>query len=352
MDALLRYAIFQITSTLLFFEIGLMLFFVLAIAAIKLITKARARRREDSQEQIGKIIDSVLFDNQPVNTVEIPKQLSHFRNLIEALEKYDQLFNDFLWVQLKEKIVNTYLLPHINSYASSLSWFNRQLAGRCLLLCPQVATEPLLEKLLNDSRYLVRVTAAVCIINRSNKELFYKVLDKMSKETALSQFPYRDALIQANEEKYEWLGSLLSHESNKMVIAICLDILSTRYSPNLLPLVKPFINDSDPTCRIFAIKALGNIPNQEAINLLIARLTDSDWKIRSEAIISLQKLYATQAIPELELLLSDPVWWVRLQAALTLKILGQQGKAVLAAQNKEQEPLAYEIAKYVLALPE
>lgn len=351
MDALLRYAILQITYTLLFFEIGLMVFLVLAIAAIKLITKAVAKKREGIQEQIGKIIDTVLFNGQSVDGVEIPQQLCHFRSLIEALEKYDHLFNDFLWVQLKAKIVNKYLLPHLDSYACSFSWFNRQLAGRCLLLCPEVATEPLLEKLLDDSRYLVRVTAAICIINRSDKNMFYKVVDKMSKETALSQFPYRDALIQANEEKYEWLGSLLSHTTDKAVIAICLDILSTRYSRDLFPLVKPFINDSDHTCRIFAIKALGNIPNQEAIDLLIGRLADSDWQIRAEAIMSLQKLYAIQAIPQLELLLADPIWWVRLQAALTLKILGQQGIAILAAQRPDQQPQAYEIAKYALALP-
>jgi len=351
MDALLRYIIYQIAHTLLLFEVILMLFFALAIIAIKLTSRAIARRRVTIQDQIRHIIEASLFNGCPIDTMEIPKELCQFRNLVEVLEKYDHLFNDPLWIQIKKKVVSKYLASRLESYASSLSWFNRQLAGRCLLLCPMVANEPLLEKLLNDPRYLVRVTAAVCIIQISDKDLFYKVIYKMSKETSLSQFPYRDALIQVSEEKYHWIESLLASASDKSVIVICLDILSTRYSKDLLPLIKPYINDIDPTCRIFAIKALGNMPSPEAIELLISRLADSDWKIRGEAIMSLQKLYAKQAIPRLQPLLNDPVWWVRLQAALTLKALGQEGMEVLVAQSKDKEPLAYEIAQYSLALP-
>ena len=77
---------------------------------------------------------------------------------------------------------------------------------------------------------------------------------------------------------------------------------------------------------------------------------DSDWEVRAEAIKGLQQLYAIQTIPKLAFLLNDPVWWVRLQAALTLKSFGNEGISILTTQDKEREPLAYEISQYTLAL--
>lgn len=351
MDALLRYILYNIAYSLLAFEIILMLSCCLAIILIKSFTKWMINRRTRIQDSLGSIIETFLFNDQNIDNLTIPSNLCQFRNLVETLERYDQRFNDQRWAEIKEKIVSNYLLPHVNTYARSLAWFKRQLAARSLLLCPHKANEKILAKLLDDPRYLVRVAAAVCITQTSYQQLFYAVIRKMSKETPLSQFSYRDALIQVNQEKFRWIESLLSTESDKAVIAICLDILSTRFSHNLLPLIKPFVNDSDQTCRTLAVKALGNIPSNEAIDLLTDHLMDTDWEIRAESIIGLQKLYATQAIPKLRLLLNDPVWWVRLQAALTLKIFGNEGKEILHSQNRAKEPLAYEISQYALALP-
>lgn len=225
------------------------------------------------------------------------------------------------------------------------------MCNNALLLQPKFASEEILNQLLDDSKYLVRVAAAVCITKTSYNNLFKKVVLKMSQETSLSQFPYRDALIEADEEKFEILEQLLAENNNKAISAICLDILSTRYSKNLLHLVKPFVNDADLPCRTLAVRALGNIPSQEAIELLMDHLYDSDWNIRAESITSLQKLYALQAIPKITPLLNDPVWWVRLQAALTLKAFGREGIEALSQQNEKEEPLAHEIAQYTLALP-
>ena len=322
-----------------------------AIVIVKFITKWSLGRKEHIQNEIGNIIETYLFNDKPIDNVIVPKDASQFRNLVETLERYDQRFTDPRWIEIKEKIVGTYLLPFADTYAESWFWTKRQLAARALLLCPNKANEKLLRKLLDDPRYLVRVAAAVCITQTPYKDLFLEVIRKMSKETALSQFPYRDALIQIDQEKFHWMESLLKTESNKAVIAICLDVLSMRYSNNLLPLVKPFVNDPDRNCRILAIRTLGNIPNAESIDLLMDHLIDSDWEIRAEAIIGLQKLYATQAIPKLRILLNDPIWWVRLQAALTLKNFGKEGREILTSLNSAKEPLAFEISQYTLALP-
>lgn len=351
MDALLRYSLYQIAFSLLIFEVCLMLFFCVAIIFTKLISRWIQRKRVSRQKQISKIIESYLFDQKSIDTLEIPKNLRQFRNLVETLERFDQLFSDPRWIEIKERILKKYMTSKVRSNASSRFWFRRQLAARCLLLSPKNADPVLLNQLLDDPRYLVRVSAAVCITQTHHKELFFKVIRKMSEETELSRFPYRDALIQIDEAQYRWLEELLKKETNKEVVAICLDILSARYSGNLLPLVKPYVNDPDAHCRKLAIKALGNIPHPEAIELLMDHLNDPDWNIRAEAVMGLQKLYAVQAIPKLRELLNDPVWWVRLQAGLTLKGFGKEGVEVLATQSKALAPKAYEIAQYTLAMP-
>lgn len=351
MDALLQYTLYTLAFSLLFLELFLMLFCALAIIVIKFISKWIKKKRESSQTQLGKIIESYLFSQEPIQRIEIPSSLVSFRNLVETLEHFDQTFNDLRWVEIRDSILSTYVLPQAERFSTSYSWFKRQLAARALLLQPKLASDQRLEKLLDDSKYLVRVAAAVCITKKSNKELFKKVVLKMSQETSLSQFPYRDALIETDEEKFEILEELLHENKNKAISAICLDVLSTRYSKNLLHLVKPFVNDADLPCRTLAVRALGNIPSLEAIDLLMDHLYDSDWNIRAESINSLQKLYALQAIPKIIPLLSDPVWWVRLQAALTLKAFGKKGIEALSQLNEKEEPLAYEIAEYTLALP-
>lgn len=351
MDALLRYLLSKIAFSLLSFEIVLMIVCSLLIVCIKLITTIVTKRREDIQLRITQYLEEFLFKDEPIENLLLQKNLRYFRDLVEVMEKFDLRFNDDRWIEIKNKVVEDCLLPQTKQFAASFSWFKRQLAARAFLLAPQKANKEILEKLLEDRRYLVRVAAAVCITKRSDFDLFKKVIEVMSKENPLSQFPYRDALLNADQEKFKWIADLLSKETNPEIAAIYLDILSKRYSNNLFPLIRPFVNSTNRECRALAIKALGGIPSLESIDLLMAHLYDSDWEIRAESIMSIQKLYVLKAIPKLELLLTDPVWWVRLQAALTLKEFGREGLNVLISQDKEKSPKAYEIAQYAMALP-
>lgn len=351
MDALLQYLLFRITWKILLIEVCLMIACCLAIVVIKWITKWGALRTERIQGQLSTLIEEYLFNQQPLKNFEIPQDLCQMRNLVEVLEKFDQRFTDQRWKDIKEKIISRYLLPLAEKNVNSRSWIKRQLAARSFLLWPAHASEAVLGKLLKDSKYLVRVVAAVCTTHTSYRKLFTELIHQMAKETELSRFPYRDALIQLDQEKFSWLEEILKTETDPKIIAICLDVLSTRYSKNLLSLIRPHVNSPDLDCRALAIKALGNIPSEEVLAILKSHLFDSDWKIRTEAINALQKLYAIDVIPELRRLLNDPVWWVRLQAALALKSFGKDGRDVLVAQDKDKEPNAYEISQYILALP-
>ena len=254
---ILRYMLYQITWAILLIEFTIMFVCTIAIILVKTISRWNAQRNQRLQSELSTLIEGVLFNKRPLTDLKLPPKLCKFRNVIDVLEKYDHRFSDQRWTEVKNFIVDNDLLARAGEYVESGSWLKRQLAARCYLLCPEKATEKALKKLLNDSKYLVRVVAAVCITKCSYRELFCDVIRKMSKETTLSQFPYRDALIQVSQDKFQWIASLLQTDPDPLVSAICLDILSTRISHNYLPLIRPFVNGQNRECRILAIKALG-----------------------------------------------------------------------------------------------
>lgn len=351
MDTLITYILVRLTIKILVVEFLIMVLCCIAIILIKAGSHWLADKKKAKQDKLSILIETTLFSKDPLDNFIIPSDLMNFQHAVEVLEKFDQRFTDQRWIDIKNRVVHQVLLNSIDKYANNRSWFKRQLAARALLLNPANAKEDILRKLLNDSSYLVRIVAAVCITKTPFENLFGEMIVRMSKETELSQFSYRDALMQCDHKKFKWIEYILETNTDPAVSAICLDLLSTRYTDNLLPLISPFLRSENQKCRILAIKAVGNIPNSDAIRILNEHLTDSDWEIRAESVVGLSKLHAVQSSTKLQIMLNDPIWWVRLQAALALKSFGIEGKMILANQNKDLVPLAYEIAQYTLALP-
>ncbi|MEM1283636.1 MAG: HEAT repeat domain-containing protein, partial [Chlamydiota bacterium] len=227
----------------------------------------------------------------------------------------------------------------------------RQLSARCFFLNPNKCEKEELEILLNDPMFLVRVIAARAIIKLSDKKLFESAIRKMAEETPLSRYSYRDALINADNEKFQWLEELASTEKNSEICSICLDLLSTRTTTNQFPIAKKFIYTGSKECKFNSIQILKKLPGKETVDLLTHSLSDNDWEIRAEGAKALASLQMVETAPQLEPLLSDKVWMVRLQAALALKQFDQKGMKFLSEQNREQSPEAYEITQYVISLP-
>lgn len=351
MDALLRYTLYEVAIALLILEVGMMLFFAVAIILVKTITGWRKRRREKSQQKIIDAINSSLQGSVRANEVKLPNGCNDYRDIVEVLERFDNIFDDDKWRELKNHLIVSYLPPRTKKYATSNYWYKRQLAARCYFLSPELADPKVLDTLLTDERYLVRAATAGCIAKMDDqKELFDKMIRQMSRETPLSQFPYRDALIKVDKNKLKWIEELLAKDSDPKVSAICLDVLSTRYSEGALPIITSFIKNKDQQCRMLAIKALSSYPGSESERILVDHLEDSDWEMRAAAVNGLRQLYAINAITKMIPLLDDPIWWVRLQTALALKNMGPFGQKALESIDQHTHPAGYQIAQYTLAL--
>lgn len=310
--------------------------------------KGRAERRK----KIADIFTKTLQKNEVIEIGQIPTACRRFEDVLPVVETFDRTYSDPNWQASRKQLLEHYLLPEARRTLHSHIWQKRQLALRAIALDPhELVNEADVLHLLNDSHYLVRIVAASCLIKSEKEHLLLPVIERMGQESPMARYPYRDLLMSSPAQTYDWLKEIALNSDDPEVLKVCLDILATRISPNLLPVIEKELDSPDLACRATCIKMLGNLPTPRLREYLESCLDDNDWQIRAEAAESLGKNHALASIPKLALLLNDEEWLVRLKAAVALKSMGKEGWAVLYEQDKEKDPEAYEIAEYVRALP-
>lgn len=314
------------------------------------IFKQRQKRNWEFEEQLSDTLTKVIIGEKPLNHSLIAKY--PYQILLSVLEKFQNRMTISQWEPMKNELVTSHLYPKARAMASSIFRWKRHMAVRAFALNPKSDDESLYIKLLHDKHYLVRISAILCLLPLNTNRGIRNILQKMMKETPTARHPYQDALIRSGNETYQVLEEILKEESNEELRVALLEVLSFRAHSNLIPHIKREISSPKKECRLAAIKVLGNYPSEESLNYLLAYLDDQAWEIRAEAARSLGKVQAEVSIKKLSQMMQDSNKWVRLQAALALRKLGPAGVASLVAQNSAHNNNAYEVAQYVLSLPQ
>ena len=91
--------------------------------------------------------------------------------------------------------------------------------------------------------------------------------------------------------------------------------------PAVAPLIETY-NEKDPNMRWAAVKALGEIGDARAVELLIAAMRDEDSYVREEATWALGENRENKALEKLKDALKDEIWQVRKAAAWALGEIG------------------------------
>lgn len=348
MDDLLRYILLKVAISILVFELLFIAFCLGIVVVMKIYYVLVTRRNQSIKDRLSSLISEAIMENK--KTIDLPKHLQGNKNLLECTIAFQRKITDESWHAIKNHIVKEYLLETAEKNAKNFVWTKRLLAAKCFTLQPSLADKTLLLDLLNDPVLLVRVVAAETIVQLDDKTLFVKLIEKISQESKLAQVTYRDLLIHADSAKFELIIEILKTKQNPAIASVCLDILSTRTTKDILSVLMPFLYGKDVKCRILAIRILKNIPNERVVDILSHALNDSDSNVRQAAIQSLPEGSEHKFMRRLEEHLQDPDWFVRLQAALKLKELGQEGVRILSSQSLSQNPEAYEISQYTLRL--
>ena len=109
-----------------------------------------------------------------------------------------------------------------------------------------------------------------------------------------------------------------------------------------VPLLLPFVNDSDAALRVEAVFALGQLGTAKAVRALHERWRrEKDVEVRQALIQALGKIGGTESLAVLHEALRDPLPLLRGEAAVALGIMGYR-KLPLPSQAAELAPLLQE----------
>lgn len=310
------------------------------------------RRTVIRRKNLKKLLTHAMQKQEILRLEQIPSSLLHYPDVLAVVEEFDRLFLDVIWKEIKTYLIENYLKEKSLISVKSFRWRKQLLGLRGIALSPkQLMNKKIVPPFLNSHRFLLRILAASAMVHSEEESLVAAVLKRMAQEPPLARFAYRDLLINSGEFVFHLLEKIAHQENHPEVIAICLDILSTRISRNPLPLAMKYIESPYPICRLASIKLFSKTPGSTSEKYLIRSLSDKESKNRAEAAQGLGSIYAFSSIPALTSVLKDPDWKVRFYAANALKGMGQEGRKILHKQTPQNNVEAYEIAKYVLELP-
>lgn len=343
--------VIKVVSYLLVIEVILITVCLVGLIAYYFISLYRTKAHTAYREELRK---KLLFylSNQEEFKIEALSGIPYSEeDLLIVLESFDRRFADDKWRAIKHQILTDQRLARARKMTTSRSWIKRNWGIRFLRLAPHIQDEPIILKLLDDPSSLVRIQAAFCAVKLATQPLIRHLLYRMSKESVLGRYPYRDALVRSDKAIFSLVEEIMLQEKDENLKSICLDILSTHVNENLIPVIEDYLFSKNLNNKVAAIKILANFPRKESIHYLTQFLQNKDWQVRAEAARGLGQLMATTSLPDLAKALNDSIWDVRLEAALALKKMGEEGFIILSRQDPDIHLQAYETAQYVLALP-
>lgn len=256
------------------------------------------------------------------------------------------------WEKVRQNIGENILLPKGRKLAFRRRWTQQLTAVRCFAMYPKVEDETPILHLLKQKVPIIKFTAAHAAARLGTPKAFEALLEAMNQATHYLRQPYIDALRKSGDKAYQYLEHKLETETNPLVRVSCLEVLSDRMNEHIARLLEPDLKSPHKNLKIAAARALGHYPDFSSTEALLPLLSDPAWEVKAISARSLGYIKASRAVKELAATCQDPTWWVRMNAALALKRIGSVGIEKLEALRPETDRFAYEIAQYVLALPE
>jgi hypothetical protein len=296
------------------------------------------RRKARLSEHFLRLIET----KEPFNLRTYPGKRRWYKSALQTLESFERRLQGDDWNRLKKEVVSILLIKKARSMARSWFWMRRNLAARIFALYGPPVDEPLVLRLMDDKRFLVKGPAAVAAIGMDSFQGVTKILEGIRSEPGFAHFFYRDALAKGSAKVFEHILKLGKEPALHKAV---LEVLGAQSWGGLIPFLETDLKSSDPDIRALAIGVLLRTPLPNALTWLEMLAKDTAPSVRKMAFSGLKLFPSDTSWPLLEQGLSDPVWEVRLAAASTLKARGEQGAQILARQT---QGIAAEVARYAV----
>lgn len=268
--------------------------------------------------------------------------------LLSVMETFNHRLKGGEWEELKKAIAAHYLLPKARKRAKSWFWRKRNFAARVFSVMPLVQDQALILALIRDSVFLVRSIASIAAVELNLKEGVEQTLLYMAQEFRYARCFYRDILLQGSVQTFSTIADIASKSRDPAIHLASLELFAGNTVTCPLPILQQDLESPDAEIRRNAVKALIQNPLKESEKILLAHLKDPDEEVRAEAALGLSHFMHPQTFSILNNLLKDPSWKVKLKAATALKRMGNKGMAILKKQDRVENKLAYEVARYAM----
>lgn len=325
-----------------------MIVLLIAIVLRRFIVTYKGQREKIERQKLSKFLIESVKTNSPLDPNLDLSKLASPHILLDILEHFNRSFKSENWQKLKENIAERYLLPHARKMTTSSSWQKRHFAARGFAFSPLQVDQGNILALLDDSVFLVSITAASAVMQLAIKDGVIKLIHQMSREHGYAYYSHRDLLLQGRRDILEWIEELARNEKDSAIHLVCLDLLSAK-TLMIDPLIlQKDINSLNPKIRLAALKVFAHNPQKNSLEVLSKYLEDPDEEMRTQAVYGLQYFASKENLEKLNKALCDKSWEVRLQAAESLKKMGRLGIDILHRQDSNINKDAYDVANYAL----
>jgi|GEM_PF-6830927 len=342
---MIHYTIFY-TIWLIEVFIGLGLFVLLVLG--KILYEARELRNRPIEKRLQNNIFLLMTSQKKIDDIDWGREIIPRNVLLSILENYHANFQDENWRKIEIFLTEKYLLPWARSNMHRRRWIDRNHLARIFLLHTEEGDHKHILHLLQDKSFFIRMIAAEALGQIKMKKSIEPLLLRMAQEEESCRFIYRYVLLQISLDDSSEILRVYRESNDEQLHLCCLDILSYRYFGNIYQEVIGDLSSSNHEIRLKIAKILTIIANEEAIHDLVNLLNDPEPRIREEALRGLGLIQNQITFAKVVPMIHDPVYEVRLEAAKTLMQFKKEGRRVLEHQDWDIDPLAYEVARYVL----
>ncbi|PIS02236.1 MAG: hypothetical protein COT85_06805 [Chlamydiae bacterium CG10_big_fil_rev_8_21_14_0_10_42_34] len=323
-------------------EVSILLFLIIVILIHRLILYFKVKFSRKRNAILSQFFLNLLEKNTPFDINNYPGKKSWKKLTLEIFEAFDRRLKGDEWVSLKNKACEVLLLDTARKWAKSIFWLKRNFAARVFAIYCLPIDEPLILKLMDDHKFLIRSPASLAAIHLESSHGVEKILHAISDEYGFAQFFYRDALLSGSTKVLEIMTQLAT---NPILHKTILDILGSKSWGKTILFLKNDLISSDPEIHYLALRALIRNLLPDSYPYFHAAATNENPKIRAVGIEGLSLFLGENPWEVLEKALQDPVWAVRVEAGKTLKSGGEKGLEIL---KRQENPIAKEAANYAL----
>ncbi len=339
---------FNFLIWILLIELAILVLFII-MSLFENIYLTSKKKKEEIQR---KILTELFIECLEKKVLPIKVLSKSFKNpylLLTVLEAFNLRFQGGYWILLKEALSTHFLLPLARKKYVSRSWSHRYHAARCFALCPLLGDLPFILPLMKDPLFLVHSAASLAAIRLEAFEGLSLMIEKISlAEDPYSKFFYKDLLLNGSTQVFQCIEKEALKETDERTHLTCMDILAAKVFPVAKELLQRDLASLNPKIRRAALKVYAHNPQKDSESVLLKAIHSSESEIREEAAFGLSLFSSEASLMALKKGLSDGCLAVRLQAAKSLKKNGVKGIAILNEQKDLKDPIAYEMANYVL----